>query len=279
LSSPRRPPINALCITAVGITSPTSNISSNTLTASSIRPLLHHQRLPWRSQGRRHRVPASRAEAPLRAAGSRPVPKLFPRPEPTGAGFPITTSRVCGGNHGKGCVLATPAKERRPQPLLHRFARRSRQSHSPTPAAASNHAPRAVAPTPDAAPLACAKSISRTPHPPSAAAPPLRSTLRAASTWIAPKPSRPAPAGLRAPTPASLWRRSTSGSPAPEPAPHPLLRAARPSARLLHLPRAPAAAAAHLRPGPSRCRQPPAPAPSRHPAHGGTRWGLLPIFR
>jgi hypothetical protein len=69
LPSPRRPPINALHITAVGITSPAANISSNTLTASSIRPLLHHQRSPWRSQGRRDRVPASRAEAPLRTAG------------------------------------------------------------------------------------------------------------------------------------------------------------------------------------------------------------------
>jgi hypothetical protein len=44
-------------------------ISMNTLTASLIRPLLHHQRSPWRSQGRRHRVPASRAEALLRAVG------------------------------------------------------------------------------------------------------------------------------------------------------------------------------------------------------------------
>jgi hypothetical protein len=69
LPSPRRPPINALHITAVGITSPAANISSNTLTAFSIRPLLHHQRSPWRSQGRRHRVPASRAEAPLRTTG------------------------------------------------------------------------------------------------------------------------------------------------------------------------------------------------------------------
>jgi hypothetical protein len=88
-------------------------------------------------------------------------------------------------------------------------------SYTPPTVATSNHAPRAVAPTPDAAPLACAKSSSCTPHPPSAAAPPLRSALRAASTWIAPKPSRPAPAGPRAPTPASLWRRSASGSPAP----------------------------------------------------------------
>jgi hypothetical protein len=69
LPSPRRPPINTLHITAVGITSPAANISSNTLTASSIRPLLHHQRSPWRSQGRCHRVPASRVEAPLRTAG------------------------------------------------------------------------------------------------------------------------------------------------------------------------------------------------------------------
>jgi hypothetical protein len=176
--------------------------------------------------------------SPARSAGSKPVPKLFPRLEPTGAGFPIATSRVCGDNHGKGSILATPAMERRPQPLLHRFARRSRQSSSPTPAAASNHAPRAVAPTPDAAPLACAKSSSRTPHQPSAVAPPLRSVLRAASTWIAPKPSRPAPARPRAPTPATLWRRPASGSPAPEPTPHLLLRAARPSARLQHLPRA-----------------------------------------
>jgi hypothetical protein len=70
LPSPRWPPINTLHITAVGITSPAANISSNTLTASSIRPLLHHQRSPWRSQGRRHRVPASRAKAPLRTADS-----------------------------------------------------------------------------------------------------------------------------------------------------------------------------------------------------------------
>jgi hypothetical protein len=69
LPSPRRPPTNALYITAVGITSPAASISSNTLTASSILPLLHHQRSPWRSQGRRHRVPASHAEALLRAAG------------------------------------------------------------------------------------------------------------------------------------------------------------------------------------------------------------------
>jgi hypothetical protein len=69
LPSPRWPPINALYITAVAITSPTASISSNTLTASSIRPLLHHQRSPWRSQGRRHRVPASHTEAPLRTAG------------------------------------------------------------------------------------------------------------------------------------------------------------------------------------------------------------------
>jgi hypothetical protein len=62
--------INALYIIAVGITSPATSISSNTLTASSIRPFLHHQRSPWRSQGRRHRVPASHAAAPLRAAGS-----------------------------------------------------------------------------------------------------------------------------------------------------------------------------------------------------------------
>jgi hypothetical protein len=69
LPSPRQAPINALYITAVGITSPAASISSNTLTASSIWPLLHHQRSPWRSQGRRHRVPASRAEVPLRTAG------------------------------------------------------------------------------------------------------------------------------------------------------------------------------------------------------------------
>jgi hypothetical protein len=152
--------------------------------------------------------------SPARSTGSKPVPKLFPRLEPTRARFPIATSRVCDGNHGKGRVLSTPAKERRPQLLLHRFAHRSRQSRSPTPAAASNHALRAVAPTPDAAPLACAKSSSRMPHQPSAAAPPLRSTLRAASTCVAPKPSRPAPAGPRALAPASLWRRPASGSPA-----------------------------------------------------------------
>jgi hypothetical protein len=63
LRFPQRPPINALHITAVGITSPAASISSNTLTVPSILPPLHHQRSPWRSQGRRHRVPASRAEA------------------------------------------------------------------------------------------------------------------------------------------------------------------------------------------------------------------------
>jgi hypothetical protein len=270
LPSPRRPPINASYITAVGITSPAASISSNTLTASSIRPLLHHQRSPWRvrvdvtvflhlAQKPRYAPPVLAQElgvacfglaaslpyttepraflarvTPAAVAYARPppgspragsccshaspcqtaapelhlhappVPKLFPRPEPTRAGFPIATSRVCGGNHGKGRVLATPAMERRPQPLLHRFARRSCQSSSPTPATASNHAPRAVAPTPNAAPLACAKSSSRTPHQPSAAAPPLLFALRAATTWIAPKPSRPAPARPRAPTPASL---------------------------------------------------------------------------
>jgi hypothetical protein len=41
LPSPRRPLINALHIITVGITSPAANISSNTLTASSTRPLLH----------------------------------------------------------------------------------------------------------------------------------------------------------------------------------------------------------------------------------------------
>jgi hypothetical protein len=62
LPSPRWPPITVLHITAVGITSPAANISSNSLTASSIRPLLHHQRSPWHKQGRRHCVLASCAE-------------------------------------------------------------------------------------------------------------------------------------------------------------------------------------------------------------------------
>jgi hypothetical protein len=127
LPFPRRPPINALYITAVGITSPAASISSNTLTASPIRPLLHHQRSPWRSQGRRHRVPASRAEALLRAAG--PCAGARRRS--------LRPCRIAPTHARTTCVLAVSHLAYTacvPQPQLHSHARASTASLKPAPA-------------------------------------------------------------------------------------------------------------------------------------------------
>jgi hypothetical protein len=266
LPSPQRPPINALYITAVGITSPAASISSNTLTASSILPLLHHQRLPWRSQGRRHCVPASHAEAPLRAAGS------------------------CAGARRRllrPCRIA-PAHARTARVL--------------GPYRAAAHASESALLAPGRLPPLGPRSCAHTPTPPTSAAPSPAPCVRA--------PTEP-PCIAGFPPPASLWRRSSSGSPAPEPVPHLLLRAASPFCVPMHLhspahtrllappepasgPRqhlaclrcaAPAAAAAHLGPGPSHCRQPPRPGAARsratraRAAHRSGRAGPLRLHR
>jgi hypothetical protein len=126
-------------------------ISSNTLTASSIRPLRHHQRSPWRSQGRRHRVPTSRAEAPLRTAGPcAGARRRLLRPchiAPTH----VRTARVLGPQgaaaHASESALRAIAYSRPPKTCTHCQLPRVIRACSRDPLGAA-HVPVAPAPAP-----------------------------------------------------------------------------------------------------------------------------------